>query len=1772
MKNNIENVIEKLKKAFSDDLPETYKQIFGEAKDEYLQAHDHQSLCTLLSSCMKGSMSRNLDVINATEDAIKMATQEGNKAMEAVYHLIAGKILPRWDFKKTREYFNKALADPEFLASVRTDDFKWVEKKEDSKIFGNDLLSFIGMETERYDVMYDYYITTGNRMAACYSKIHAIINQYIRNEEKYASLMGVIDLYGDLPVVCEAVKYIIKNNLIPKSEDEGLEGENENAERKRTFIKHFVDKFIDDEHTKELESLMRELEKPLFESDFDKVVVPRQDFSIPLKYRNVKTITVTIYPTNLTGRNSDTLSESLRSYTKKATPVLRKTFELEAVKPYIAKETQLELNGLPPGIYLIELKSDQGDMTDGILHVSNIIAIAEHLPNRRTRIVVVDNMTGRPIPHAKVDLMDRWENHTKKTLSCNKNGEIIHWYIWKNSEPTCLFPYTDEDMFCLKERISFWSAYSYDNEERKERVEILTDREIYRPGQTIRVGIVSYAIDEDKKAKTFQKAMKVELKKFYSKIINSINVRSDEMGVAHCEFIIPEDMESGRYTISCGHESKDIRIEEYKRPSFEVKWEDYADPYQVGDTITLKGVAVSYAGVPVANAKVNYRVKRAEAWWWRFLSPYWEVKGLYGMSDEKEYHQGMTETDDNGKFSIEVPMLLTDERNQNPASQLFNGKHSRKSRPLFMDIIAEADVVDSTGETQSARTRLPLSNRKYYMSIQMDEKTELSDVPSFVVVIKNASGKDLADQVSYWLDDSTNVDTATSNQQVSLPDMAVGKHVLHIKYGEEEQAHEFIVFDKESRKVPFETEMWTYQSAEVFPENNGEVILQVGCSEENSYLFYNIFSGNHLLESGVERVASGMTNRRFSYKKEYGNGILVSYAWVRNKKMQTHNFVINKPIPKRELKLSWKTFRDKVVPGTKEKWVLTIKDEMDRNVTANVIATLYDKSLDQLVKSSWEGFGPVMKWNVPSSDWVYSSIETIRLYFSRDYTLVDVPYLFSRFKYGSLFDVIEEERAMMAHRACYKMEEEIRSDRHRGFSSGSVMFSLDSSATKLISEEVDVTTDNALSAYQSGDSEENNPIEEIKLRSDMSETAFFMPTLRTDEDGDVSIEFLLPDSLTTWKFKAIAHTKDMYHAYFEDETIARKLVMVKPNMPRFVRVGDESTISAKVTNTSDKDVEGKIVFELLDASNEQVAFSDSKPFILGRNASLTESFHFTPDEEIEDYVCRIYAVGNGFSDGEQHSLPVLPNKTEVTVTRIISQDGAGTETIDTARLLPEGSTRRRLSLQYTNRPLWLAIKALPAMTDEDSDNAISVSVSLYCNLLTAHLQKHVKEFGSLVSVKSSKLNKSTNKLVGKLKQLQGYGGGFTWYKGMPESLYMTTEVLMHLCRLQKFVGEMDALKDIIENAFRFCDMEMCNWVRELKKREKKGEAVYMPTFTILQHMYNCAITRHVLDDEAKKAYEYLVVLLMKDIHRQTIREKALTALILEYSGHHERAMVYAESLRQYTKCDAERGRTFDTSRATFSWYSYKIPTHVAGMEALRLLCLEDKGTFREMQKWLLQEKRTQMWETPIDSVNAVHALLLGSEEVLSDNRPAVFDVDGKRLDVVNNGNEGYVEADLAATTKQLSIEKVSKGLSWGAVFARFLQPMSDVDASGSGMTIHREIIADKKELHVGDRIRVKLTYTCERNFDFVTVIDSKAACMEPVEQLSWSDSFKHVAPRDTETCYSYYGLGQGTHSIETEYYLDRPGVYEIGVATIVCTYAPEFRAICPSEKLVVKEN
>jgi len=1752
MEYDIETTLEKLQKAWKDDLPETQRSIFDEATKELMRIRDYHHLCELMTYCLANYMIALFNhVLIVAEETIKMAEQDGNKMMTALFHLIAGKAIEMGAGSSIspKDHYQMALADPDYLASIHLGDYSWLTKGHDSSLFCNDLLSFIGIESGSYNVLYDYYKKTGNKAATCYSQIQMIINEDSTdeddcededdydikedstNQEKYEKLTSVIDEYGDLPVVCLAVKYIVENNLIPKPGDDGKDAEDQYIEQKYLYAKSFADRFADNEHTIELVSILKEMERPRFSTSFfDETAVPDKPFTIDVSIKNISRLTISVYPTDLT--SEDVLRYDKRNLRKNkkhvsSSPIYSKSYRYKVDKPYITTEAQIEVEGLPLGIYFVELTSNKGISDSILLYVSGITTIVECLPEKQMRIVVVDNTTGQPVRKAMVNTLN-WSNEVTKTLFCDINGEVVFKYRHK---PYGVLPYTKRDKYCNVIDTGYMREYDYDKEKDKDITEILTDRTIYRPGQTIHAAFVQYHMDRNKLVKTVCQKSYVEFSKRYGNHLKIEEFQTDELGVAHCDFVIPEDIETGDYTLSCDGGRKTIKIEEYKRPTFEVKIEDYGKPYKDGDTIELEGAASTYAGVPVGNGKVRYRVKRAMAWWWCFLRPYWETGYLYERYSNQQYYEGESVTDENGRFVIKVPMRL----HSSSRKEYIPGG-------IFMNIIVEADVVDPTGEMQTGRMTLPLSDKEHFTHIRMEDKIELSDTISFVFVAKNATGQDLDAEFHYWMDDSKDIFTASSNHAVTLPPMETGEHMLHVKTDTEKFTHDFVVFDKDGVRTPSPTEKWSYQSAEVFPVNGDDVILQIGCSEENAYILYNVFSGDKLLESGAEYAKSGMINKRFSYKEEYGNALLVSYAWVRDKKLQTQNFTITKPIPKRELHLSWKTFRDRVIPGTKEKWVLSVKDSDGNNITANVIATLYDKSLDQLSPNRWNGFGPVLRWNVPSAKW-YFCIENTSLSDSMELKNITSPYVFNSFKH-KISQILFEE-------ACYGL----------GAPAGAPPCGSmcdDDGYTGSAEMEPPVI-------------DKEDETQEFHLRSDMSETAFFMPMLRTNSDGEVVMEFTLPDSLTTWKFQAVAHTSQMCFSYIEGETVARKQVMVKPNMPRFVRVGDDTTISTEVTNCSGKNISGKLVFELLNASDEQVVFSESRPFNIDDNITTSESFHFTPDEEVKDYICRVYAIGEGFSDGEQHSLLVLPNKTEVTVTHVISQDGAGTTSIDTAAMLPAGSTRRRLSLQYTNNPIWLAIQALPAMTDPDSKNAISVSVSLYCTLLTDHLQKAVKKYGEGLYSIPENIEWLTKNLVGKLQKLQGHGGGFKWYRDMPESFYMTTEVLMHLCRLQKYIGGLDKVEGIVKKAFMFCDQEMCSQVSDMQKREKEGKEVYFPTFSMLQHMYNYAVSDRVMTGDAKRAFDYLLPLLMKDIHRQTIREKAMTSLILEHSGFHDRAKVYAESLRQYTKCDDERGRTFDTPRATYSWYSYKIPTHVAGMEALYILCPEDKTTYREMQKWLLQEKRTQMWETPIDSVNSVHALLLEADEYLTDNRQAEFHADGKKLNVVSRGDEGYVETPLDSSTQTLSVTKHSKGLSWGAVFAQFLQPMSDVAASGSGMTIKREIITDKKQLHVGDRIRVRLTYTCERNFDLVTVIDSKAACMESIEQLSWSDSFKHVSPRDTETRYSYYGLGEGTHSIETEYYLDRPGVYEMGVATIVCTYAPEFQATCPSQKLYVEK-
>jgi hypothetical protein len=410
---------------------------------------------------------------------------------------------------------------------------------------------------------------------------------------------------------------------------------------------------------------------------------------------------------------------------------------------------------------------------------------------------------------------------------------------------------------------------------------------------------------------------------------------------------------------------------------------------------------------------------------------------------------------------------------------------------------------------------------------------------------------------------------------------------------------------------------------------------------------------------------------------------------------------------------------------------------------------------------------------------------------------------------------------------------------------------------------------------------------------------------------------------------------------------------------------------------------------------------------------------------------------------------------------------------------------------------------------------------------------------------------------------------------MQGSTYITVAIEEMLVRLNQMAGQQKGTKVLYDKAFSYMGREMVDVVSELKKQEKKGYKPSFPSFTALRWLYLCALDGRQLSSDVKSANDYLVRLLKKDIKRQTMYEKALTAIVLAKNGEQKLAKEYVQSLKEYTVYTEEMGRYYDTPRASYSWYDYKIPTEVAAIEAIQAVTPKDQQTVDEMHRWLLQEKRTQAWDTPINSVNAIWSFLSSPshQRLLSNqHQQAVLAIDQQPMDLPQaTAGLGYVKATVNAPQgHSFTATKTSEGTSWGAVYAQFLQKTSEVSASQSGITVKREVLS-QRPLSIGNRVKVRITIESARDLDFVQVVDRRAACMEPVRQLSGYQQGAYVSPKDHATHYFYSGLAKGKHVIETEYYIDRAGQYESGTCTVGCAYAPEYRATAPSLTLNVNK-
>lgn len=1786
------------------DLPKTELQVLDKiiSNAETDKAYGHLVKAQLLKVAVQSSVSPDsLAPQRARLEAACAKTQD--KVLRAIYSVVIGSIYES-DYsvedgeEKAEQYFADALKDPDALAAVKDKTYEpLVNVGVDSKIFNHDLLHVIGFTTGDYKTLHDYYSAHGNRQAAFYTALKITEEAQKTDGERIASIDSLINLYGDLPIACEGA--ILRCNYM---------NENNNAQRKTSFdyLTKAIDRWKDYPRIGVLRNQLATLIAPSFGVNiYQYLLRPTERRKVVLgNVRNISSVVLKVYQLNAGTKSSGSVDdvnevEKLKRGARLLTQY-GKSLTVDSKDSYSVSQDSMYLEPMPIGAYLLEFAASDKDVEPQyfVARVSNLQPLWIQLPGKKVRMAVVNATTGEPVGGAKV-AFSTTEDGAETVLTTDAKGECT----FEAGQYTFFRTFTDTDKYSSRRFLRSYFHYD-DNNNNSPEVSLFTDRSIYRPGQTVHVAMLAYQkLGNDDYTVVSNKEYTLELFDANGKKQSEQKLTTDGFGTASADFILPTGLLAGNFSVKAGNKYKYFSVEEYKRPTFEVSFDDYKAEYREGDTITVVGHAKSYAGVPVQGAKVVCKITRERSWWW----PYGSGRGnSYGR-----LATDTVETDAGGSFKVCVPLILP--------------KRLDKS-PMYCNINVQATVTDAGGESHDGMMSLPLGSKPTAFMCDLPKQALKDSLRSVCFSYRNNAGKEIPGTVDYTIDGTRH--TAKANEAVGFSKVVAalnsGKHSLLAVCGNDTVKRDFVVFSMDDKRCAVDTHDWFYASAREFPRDGGPVYVQLGSSDSIQHVVYAIISGNKLLENGVVDLKNELYTREFKYTEEYGDGITALFAWVKGGKTYRHTQAISKPMRDDRLIVKWTTFRDKLVPGQREEWTLNVSRPDNKAVKAQLMATMFDKSLDQIRPHNW-WFGLSRPHSCALTWWFYSSLGFSQGYSGRNIKWLQTKELdFSSFNdynnvglYGGIrfsAPVIKKDEVRVlasADAAAPMMAKQAAGDYFvRGMSASALEANAGGSPNL-----ADMLDENPVEATQKGDDGEA----EVQLRENLQETAFFYPNLETDDDGNIKVKFTLPESVTTWRFIGLAHDREMHYGMLQGETVAKKTVMVQPNVPRFLRVGDKATISSRIINTSDKAVKGRATMTLIDAESGKTVYEKSVDYKLDANATTAVSFAYSPDTADKMLICRITAAGSGYSDGEQHYLPILPDKELVTNTVAFTQIGKGVKTIDLTKLFEVKDAANSLTVEYTNNPAWLMVQALPYVANANEKNAISLTAAYYANTLASNLlrqspaikrtldtwrQEQGKETTLMSSLeKNQELktlvldetpwvmdaanegeqkaqlinffdeNNINNKLEGTLRQLQELqraDGSFAWWPGMGGSPYITVSVVDMFARLNSMIGEQASTRQILSKAFSFLDSKIAKEVAELKKAEQKGAKINVPSEFACNYLYASALAKR----PATANVNYLLNLLRKTPSGFSIYGKANAAVILSLYGRSEKAKEYLQSAMEYTVYKDEMGRYYDTPKAQYSWFDYRIPTQAATIEALQRLQPADTATISDMQRWLLQSKRTQAWDTPINSVDAIYAFLNGQTSKLmpADNTPMSLAVDGKPLSSsVKGAAIGYVKGRYqGANMRRLTAKKTTSGVSWGAVYAQFMQPSADVKGSSMGLTVAREIVSGGKLLKVGDKVKVRITVTADRDYDFVQVVDNRAACMEPVGQLSGYHWGYYCSPKDNSTNYYFDRLSKGRHVIETEYYIDREGDYKSGTCTAQCAYSPEFMGREGAMKFVVK--
>lgn len=1708
-------------------------------------------------------------------------------ALKAVRYAVLGKVYRDMNEKKSQEFFKKALGQPELLARHTSAEYVPLTLKGvDGSSFNNDLLHLIGFEAdskEAYLQLYTYYNKVGNRGAAClcaYKLIEKYRQDDVREVKKSKYLQTIdslIQIYQDIP---EAGELAVEHFRF-------MEGATDaKPQDKLNYINYALSRWGEWSRMNELRNAQKRLTEPMFRvKDMPQVLRPGEKVWVQLDVRNLQNLKISISRLNITADNEyDAQDEATyKMLLKKTTKLHQKDFSRNYYgRPdYEEVKDSIEIGGnLPLGAYLMEVTSDNTGIAPQreLFYVSNLAVMIQQLPDDKHRYVVVNATDGQPVPGAKIMLYDRdydvktgkWKRLVHARLTTDENGEAY----FKNVDGNVLIS-TSNDKFTPAKDIYLSRTRYYEQKDDKIKHQLFTDRSIYRPGQTVHASAISYIVKKGLDASVPGKSMELNfiLRDANGKQVAEQKATTDEYGTASVDFELPKEGQTGLYFISVnGTVTKYVRVEEYKRPTFEITFPKVNEKYNWGDTVVVKATAKTYSGVPVQGAKVEYQVtRRNQLWWWGAGSAGQLVKTDSCVTRE------------DGTFDVEIPL----EASLSGKDEADMSEFMRIAR--FFNFEVSAIVTDISGESHEGVMSLPLGTKPTILTVNLPKRIETDSLKTVTFAYRNASGMPISSRLKYRIDKGEWKD-AEANAPVSIKEYASssassslvwksGVHQLEAICGQDTLQQKFTLFSMKDTHPVEPTTEWYYQTAKTFPRDGKPVYIQVGSSENGAHIVYSIIAGNKLLEKGAWELGDSIVTLPFTYKEEYASGIVLNYSFVKQGKCYTRMMSIARPLPEKKLNIAWKTFRNRLTPGQKEEWTLKITTPDGKPAKAQLMSVLYDKSLDQIAPHSWKMSLGFSQW-LPSCYWTsnlwYYTMDLLGVYPTKyfDQKQLDVDKFdgkfFSYYAYMQAVELSKLERSSGGTVESVRIQkDEVVREEAKGIWIRSSKMTRVGAAAPSANKVFDVVEEMPQFAGGSG-SDAELFLDQVQVRENLNETAFFYPALESDNNGNVAIRFTLPESVTTWKFMGLAHDKEMRNGLLVDEAVAQKTVMVQPNMPRFLREGDKSTIVVKLFNTSDKKVSGNARMQILDPETNKVVWQKTQNYCIDAEGSATISFDVQGLKE-GVYINKVVAAGNGYSDGEQHYLPVLSNRELVVNTLPITLHQKGEQSFDLSKLFlnkegkqAKGAEEAKVTIEYTNNPSWLMVKALPAISNPDEEDAISLMSAIYANTITNHVQKHL----SLENLTQESIRLQNQ--VEKLKKLQNPNGSFSWWKGMKGSRYMTTSVAEMMVRLNAIAGVQKSTARMLTSAIDYLSWQTAQEVREMKKQEEKKQKVN-PSEQALHYLYILSVDGRKMKQNLEQDKAYLLDKMSKMTGDFSIYGKARAAVVLarnsqQNAAYREKAGEYLQSVNEYAVYREEMGRYYDTRKALYSWRNYKIPTQVSVIEAMQMLKPNDKQTIEELQRWLLMSKRTQVWDTPVNTVDAVYAFMKGNES--NWNRKAenaVLKLDGKLLPMPQDSTTlGYVKTERPGKASKLSIDKKSDYTSWGAVYAEFKQPISEIGSMESGIKVRRVIVPAESEskgnAQVGEKVKVTLIITADRDYDFVQITDKRAACLEPVNQLSgyqWGIGC-YVSPRDHATNFYFDRLSKGKHIVEMEYYVDRKGDYQSGTCIAECTYSPEF--------------